>query len=163
MSEHMTTDVLIVGGSIAGLAAAITAKEQDPALDVTVVEKYTSGYSGKANRGAGILLVLGDSEPEEFAQFYLKHIGLYLNNQTMLLKYASMLERQCRGHREVVRQDRQGRERQVPNAQVGLDANRPQRGRESPLRSERALSLDSGGDRLRLCPPGAQLRSQERA
>lgn len=91
MSEPMTTDVLIVGGSIAGLAAAITAKEQDPSLDVTVVEKYTSGYSGKANRGAGIMLILGDYTPEEFAQFYLEHIGLYLNNQTTLLKYASML------------------------------------------------------------------------
>ena len=91
MSERMNTDVLVVGGSIAGLAAAITAKEQDPTLDVTVVEKYTSGYSGKANRGAGIMLVLGDHTPEEFAQFYLKHIGLYLNNQTTLLKYASML------------------------------------------------------------------------
>ena len=91
MTERMTTDVLVVGGSIAGLATAITAKEQDPALDVTVVEKYTSGYSGKANRGAGIMLILGDSTPEEFAQFYLKHIGLYLNNQTTLLKYASML------------------------------------------------------------------------
>jgi succinate dehydrogenase / fumarate reductase flavoprotein subunit len=91
MTERMTTDVLVVGGSIAGLATAITAKETDPALDVTIVEKYTSGYSGKANRGAGIMLILGDHSPEEFAQFYLKHIGLYLNNQTTLLKYASML------------------------------------------------------------------------
>ena len=91
MSERTNTDVLVVGGSIAGLATAITAKEQDPSLDVTVMEKYTSGYSGKANRGAGILLILGDHTPEEFAQFYLKHVGLYLNNQTTLLKYASML------------------------------------------------------------------------
>ncbi|NLO28123.1 MAG: FAD-dependent oxidoreductase [Actinobacteria bacterium] len=91
MSERMNTDVLVVGGSIAGLVAAITAKEQDPGLDVTVVEKYSSGYSGKANRGAGIMLILGDHTPEEFAQFYLKHIGMYLNNQTTLLKYASML------------------------------------------------------------------------
>jgi succinate dehydrogenase/fumarate reductase flavoprotein subunit len=91
MSEPMTTDVLVVGGSIAGLSAAITAKEENPALDVTIVEKYTSGYSGKANRGAGIMLILGEYAPEEFAQFYLKHIGLYLNNQTTLLKYAGML------------------------------------------------------------------------
>jgi succinate dehydrogenase/fumarate reductase flavoprotein subunit len=91
MIERMATDVLVVGGSIAGLAAAITAKEQDPKLDVTVVEKYTSGYSGKANRGAGIMLILGAHSPAEFAQFYLEHIGLYLNNQTTLLKYASML------------------------------------------------------------------------
>ncbi len=91
MTERMNTDVLVVGGSIAGLATAITAKEKDPGLDITIVEKYTSGYSGKANRGAGIMLILGDSPPEEFAQFYLEHIGLYLNNQTTLLKYARML------------------------------------------------------------------------
>jgi succinate dehydrogenase/fumarate reductase flavoprotein subunit len=91
MTERVTTDVLVVGGSIAGLATAITAKETDPALDVTIVEKYTSGYSGKANRGAGIMLILGDHSPEEFSQFYLKHIGLYLNNQTTLLKYAGHL------------------------------------------------------------------------
>ncbi len=89
--ERLATDVLVIGGSIAGLAAAITAKEAAPGLEVTVVEKYTSGYSGKANRGAGIMLILGEHSPEEFAQFYLKHIGLYLNNQTTLLKYAGML------------------------------------------------------------------------
>ena len=49
------------------MAAAISAKEENPALDVTVVEKYSSGYSGKANRGAGVLLMLGDYTPEEFA------------------------------------------------------------------------------------------------
>jgi succinate dehydrogenase / fumarate reductase, flavoprotein subunit len=38
----LKTDVLVVGGSIAGMAAAITAKEQDPGLEVTVLEKYTS-------------------------------------------------------------------------------------------------------------------------
>ena len=91
MSQYTTADVLIVGGSIAGLAAAITAKEHDPSLNVTVVEKYTSGYAGKANRGAGVILVLGESTPEEFAQFYLRHIGMYLNNQRALLQYASML------------------------------------------------------------------------
>ena len=48
------TDVLIVGGSLAGMCAAITAKEQNPEIEVTVVEKYTTGYAGKANRGAGI-------------------------------------------------------------------------------------------------------------
>jgi succinate dehydrogenase/fumarate reductase flavoprotein subunit len=128
MTERVTTDVLVVGGSIAGLAAAITAKEADPALDVTIVEKYTSGYSGKANRGAGIMLILGDHSPEEFAQFYLEHIGVYLNNQTTLLKYASMLN-------------------------GNADAIEKWSGKiDSPL------PLDPGGHRARLHEGGAQVR-----
>lgn len=91
MTERITTDVLVVGGSLAGLASAITAKEQEPSLEVTVLEKYSSGYSGKANRGAGIMLLLGEHTPDEFVRFYLEHIGLYLNDQTALVKYASML------------------------------------------------------------------------
>jgi len=50
-------------------------KEANPALDVTVLEKYTWG-TRKANRGAGIMLSWGRHSPDEFAQFYLKHIGL---------------------------------------------------------------------------------------
>lgn len=50
------TDVAIVGGSITGISAAIRAKEQNPDIQVTVIEKYFSGYSGKANRGGGIIL-----------------------------------------------------------------------------------------------------------
>ncbi|MCL2492605.1 MAG: FAD-binding protein [Clostridiales bacterium] len=88
MSERIKTDVLIAGGGIAGLAAAIAAKESAPDIGVTIVEKYTSGYSGKANRGAGIMVTLADYKPEEFVRYHADRIGKYLNDQEFLMKYA---------------------------------------------------------------------------
>lgn len=89
MTEVMKTDLLVVGGSLAGMSAAITAKEQYPGLDVTVVEKYTAGYAGKANRGAGILDVLGGSRPEDFVKYHATYIGDGLNNQKALYNFAA--------------------------------------------------------------------------
>ena len=91
MAERIKTDVLVVGGSIAGLAAAITAKETEPSKDVLVVEKYTAGYAGKANRGAGIVQILGPYTPREFVEYHVKNIGLYLNDQDFLSLYAEEL------------------------------------------------------------------------
>ena len=89
MSEIIKTDLLIVGGSLAGMSAAITAKENYPELDVTIVEKYTAGYAGKANRGAGILVTLGNSKPEDFVKYHTTYIGDFLNKQDALLKFAA--------------------------------------------------------------------------
>ena len=89
MTEVMKTDLLVGGGSLAGMSAAITAKEQYPGLDVTVVEKYTAGYAGKANRGAGILDVLGGSRPEDFVKYHATYIGDGLNNQQALYNFAA--------------------------------------------------------------------------
>lgn len=89
MMDTIKTDLLIVGGSLAGMSAAITAKECDPELDVTVVEKYTAGYAGKANRGAGIVTMLGDSKPEDFVKYHTTYIGDHLNKQDALLNFAA--------------------------------------------------------------------------
>lgn len=89
MSEIIKTDLLVVGGSLAGMAAAITAKETHPELDVTIVEKYTAGYAGKANRGAGIIVALGNSKPEDFVKYHTTYIGDRLNKQDALLKFAA--------------------------------------------------------------------------
>ena len=51
----MSADVLIIGGGIGGLSAAVSLKEANPDIDVLVVEKQTSGYAGKANKGGGVL------------------------------------------------------------------------------------------------------------
>ena len=91
MSEIIRTDLLVVGGSLAGMAAAITAKEHNPELDVTIVEKYTAGYAGKANRGAGIIVTLGNSRPEDFVKYHTTYIGDHLNKQDALLKFAASM------------------------------------------------------------------------
>ncbi len=89
---NITTDILVVGGSLAGMAAAITAKEENPDLNVTVVEKYTAGYAGKANRGAGIMDMIGDSDPEDYVKYHTHYIGEYLNDQDALRQYANRLD-----------------------------------------------------------------------
>ncbi|MCJ7796639.1 MAG: FAD-binding protein, partial [Thermoleophilia bacterium] len=58
----LNSDLLVVGGGIAGLAAAISAKEAAPDLDVLVVDKATNGLGGKANKGGGNLAYL---DPED--------------------------------------------------------------------------------------------------
>ncbi len=87
--EAVSTDVLIWGGGIAGLAAAITVKERHPGLDVLVVEKATAGWAGKADRGGGILAFLTpDDDPEDFMRFHVRHIGCFLEDQELLREYA---------------------------------------------------------------------------
>ncbi len=49
--EIIETDVLILGGGIAGLMAAINAKETAQELKVTVVDKANTKRSGSAGMG----------------------------------------------------------------------------------------------------------------
>ncbi len=89
LGDVISTDILIMGGGIAGLAAAITLKETRPDLDVLVVEKATAGWAGKADRGGGILAFLTpDDTPEEFVRFHVHHIGCFLEDQELLSEYA---------------------------------------------------------------------------
>ncbi len=90
--EYLTTDVLVVGGGIAGLTAATRIKEINPDVDVLVMEKNFSGYSGKANRGGGVLQYFdfNQMKPIEFVAFHAHTIGAFLGDQNQLLKYVSM-------------------------------------------------------------------------
>jgi succinate dehydrogenase/fumarate reductase flavoprotein subunit len=89
-----TVDILIIGGSLAGLCTAIKVKELNPKADVLIVEKYTTGYAGKANRGAcNVLTLNGEFTPEEFTEFIVRYNGEYLNDQDQLLNYARNLTR----------------------------------------------------------------------
>ena len=90
--EKMSTDVLIIGGGIAGLTAAISVKEENPDISVLVVEKQTSGYSGKANKGGGVLQYfdLEKTTPEMFNEYHANAVGGYLANQNLLKKYVAI-------------------------------------------------------------------------
>ncbi|MBW1721850.1 MAG: FAD-binding protein [Deltaproteobacteria bacterium] len=70
-TDSVYTDFLIVGGGPAGCMAAIRAKELDPALDVTILEKAEISRSGAAGRGMDALnnvVVPGVGTVEEYLE-----------------------------------------------------------------------------------------------
>ena len=85
-------DVLILGGGVGGLCCAVSVKEQSPEKDVLVVEKNFAGYSGKANRGGGVLQYFDPQKvkPEDFLKFHVNEIGAFLGNQELMLRYVEM-------------------------------------------------------------------------
>lgn len=48
LGELISTDMLIVGGSIGGLCAALRAKEESPEINILVVDKQSVGWAGAA-------------------------------------------------------------------------------------------------------------------
>nr|WP_320133983.1 FAD-dependent oxidoreductase [uncultured Holophaga sp.] len=83
--EEQSTDVLVIGGGIAGLAAALAAKERHPDLEVLVVDKCTTGWGGKANKGGGNLAFLAPGDDvEAFMRFRLEEIGCGLEDPQTL-------------------------------------------------------------------------------
>ena len=90
--ENIVTDVLVIGGGIAGLTAAVSIKERAPETDVLIVEKQTSGYSGKANKGGGVLQYfdLSKVDPMQFVAFHANNVGCFLGDQELMAKYVSM-------------------------------------------------------------------------
>lgn len=90
--KDMKCDVLIVGGGIGGLVCAVETKEQFPELDVLIIEKQFAGYSGKANKGGGMMqfFQLDRITPLDFLKFHVNEIGAYLGDQELMLKYVNM-------------------------------------------------------------------------
>jgi succinate dehydrogenase / fumarate reductase flavoprotein subunit len=88
VGEVLSTDVLIVGGGIGGLAAAIKVKEENPESEILIVEKQTTGWAGKATKIGGILAFLGPiNNADKFVDFQVRTSGIYLNDQELLYKY----------------------------------------------------------------------------
>ena len=90
--NNVSCDILIIGGGVGGLACALEVKEQKPEADVLIVEKNFSGYSGKANRGGGVLqyFELDRIKPEEFVGFHATQIGAFLGDQELMIKYVKL-------------------------------------------------------------------------
>ena len=90
--EDYKADVLIVGGGIAGLTAAVSIKERTPGAEVLIAEKQTCGYSGKANKGGGVLQYfdLTKIDPMQFVEFHANNVGGFLGDQELMAKYVSM-------------------------------------------------------------------------
>ena len=88
--EVFSADVLILGGGLAGLILANRVKELNSNLDVLIVEKATTGFSGsKANKGAGVMWVLDETDDvDKFLEFYVNEIGHYLEDQEMVRIFA---------------------------------------------------------------------------
>jgi len=83
-----TSDVLIIGGGISGLAASIQIKEENKDLDVLVVDKGYIGWSGQAAKaGNGIVGRLPEQPVEKFMEYSIKTFGEYLNDQDFLREH----------------------------------------------------------------------------
>ena len=86
----LSADLLIIGGGIAGVSAALAAKEADPAVDVLVVEKATSGWAGQTNKTAGVFAYMSEEDSvDEFIKYHVENIGIYLEDQDLLRQYAA--------------------------------------------------------------------------
>lgn len=89
VGKVLTTDILVVGGGIAGLAIAIGAKEAAPDADVLVLDKVVAGWGGKANKGGGnISYVEAEDGFDTFVEFHVREMGAGLEDQVLLRAYA---------------------------------------------------------------------------
>ena len=89
LGKVISTDILIIGGGIAGLSAAITAKKTSPDVDVLVVDKATIGWGGKANKGGGNIAYVDPKDGvDEFVEYHVHNIGCFLEDQELLRAYA---------------------------------------------------------------------------
>ncbi|MFW6238263.1 MAG: FAD-binding protein [Halanaerobiales bacterium] len=70
--EKIETDILIIGGGTAGCFAAVTAAEEAPKLDITVVEKAYIERSGCL--AAGVNAINAYLNPGETPETYLEYV-----------------------------------------------------------------------------------------
>ena len=61
--ELYTSDILVVGGGMAGLVTAIRAKENDPTLDILVIDKGIIGWNGQATKDQVSSILTGYGQP----------------------------------------------------------------------------------------------------
>lgn len=84
------SDILVIGGGLAGLTTAILAKEQDPALDVLVVDKATIGWAEQSTKaGNGLTCTKPEQlDLDKWVEYNVTKNGEYMNDQELLAEYA---------------------------------------------------------------------------
>lgn len=90
LGEVISTDVLVIGGGIAGLCAGIKARES--ATDVLIVDKGGVGWAGQVPISGGHIAVIPPEQITEFFQWTVKD-GEYLNNQDWTYAFAQNIYR----------------------------------------------------------------------
>jgi succinate dehydrogenase/fumarate reductase flavoprotein subunit len=90
LESFITIDVLVVGGGMAGLCAAIKASESH--INVLVVDKGGIGWSGQVPVGSGSLAYIYPDQVERFCQWVTEY-NQYLNNQDWTYMLAQGLTR----------------------------------------------------------------------
>lgn len=89
----LKSDVLIIGHGLAGISAALKLKEHNPKLEVLLVDKASTGFGGKSNKGACIIIdVAPDASAEDIVKWHVEKTGEYLNNQEAYLKFITSLK-----------------------------------------------------------------------
>jgi succinate dehydrogenase/fumarate reductase flavoprotein subunit len=86
LGEVITTDILVIGGGISGIEAAIKAKEKP--VDVLVVDKGGIGWAGQVPITGGNCAAVRPEQAEDFFSA-LVEVGEYLNNQDWSYTYAT--------------------------------------------------------------------------
>ena len=85
------TDVLIIGGGLAGLTAAIKIKEEREDLQILVLDKGGIGWAGQTPLGGGLTIHVGADTVDEFVESIARK-GHGLANVSWLHNFASNLE-----------------------------------------------------------------------
>lgn len=93
--EVFTSDILIVGGSIAGLTTAIRAKENDPKLDILVIDKGVIGWNGQATKAGN-----GIRATSKHPDGVMNALGYLVNAHTPFMNDQEFLKRYLEVHRD---------------------------------------------------------------
>jgi len=86
------TDVLIVGGGLAGLTAAVKIKEEREETEVLVVDKGGIGWAGQTPLTGGMCIFVESDAVDQFVDSVVEK-GFGLANREWLRHFASHLER----------------------------------------------------------------------
>lgn len=93
--EVFTSDILIVGGSMAGLTTAIRAKENNPELDILVIDKGIIGWNGQSTKAGN-----GIRATSKHPDGVMNALGYLVNAHTPFMNDQEFLKRYLEVHRD---------------------------------------------------------------